>query len=330
MKKNRIKIYIPLMVVTALILAGGVRWYLDFSRYIKTEDALVTSNAVTVSPKIMGRIGRLYVEEGDSVRKGQLLAELDSTDLLAQKRQVETVELQSRAGLELAEAKYDFDRKNTEVLRIAWQRAKDDNERGKAQFNGGVIPKEQYDHLQKGLESAQAQYNASLAQVTVSDKQAKSAKSAIQTAIAQIDVVNTQLGNTKLYAPTDGIVAKRWLLTGDIVNVGQSIYTINENGQYWVMVYLEETNMNGLIVGQQAIFTLDTYPGVTFNGKIFMLGSSTASQFSLIPASNASGNFTKVTQRVPVKISIDGVSGKKALSGYRLLTGMSAIVKIVR
>ncbi len=133
-----------------------------------------------------------------------------------------------------------------------------------------------------------------------------------------------------MYAPTDGIVAKRWLLPGDIANPGQSIYTINNNSKFWVMVYLEETKLGKLHLGQAAKFTLDTYPGVTFTGKIFVMGSTTASQFSFIPPSNASGNFTKVTQRVPLKITIDGTDDGKKLSSFRLMTGMSAKVKIVR
>jgi membrane fusion protein (multidrug efflux system) len=96
------------------------------------------------------------------------------------------------------------------------------------------------------------------------------------------------------------------------------------------MVYLEETKMENLKMGQKAIFELDTYPGVVFTGKIFTMGSTTASQFSLIPPSNASGNFTKVTQRVALKISIDGTEKGQNLSSYRLLTGMSAVVKIIK
>jgi len=213
---------------------------------------------------------------------------------------------------------------------VALERAKDDFERAKAQYSGDVITKEQYDHLEKALETAKVQYAASLAQVQVSKTQINSAESAIATSQAQIEVVKTQLAHTRLYAPMDGVVAKRWLLVGDIANAGQSIFTLNSQSHYWVVLYLEETHVGQLHIGEQALFTLDTYPGVTFNGKITYLGSSTASQFSLIPASNASGNFTKVTQRIPIKLSIEGVSGSKVLANYRLMSGMSAVVKIVR
>jgi membrane fusion protein, multidrug efflux system len=329
-KKKDWKVYIPLMVVIVVVVVGGVYWYIDYSKYIKTDDAYVTSDVVTVSPKIMGRINKLYVEEGDSVKEGQLLAELDSTDLLAQKHQLIAAKEQTVAGKLQSVAKYDYDVKNTEVLRIGLERSKEDFERAKAQFNGGVMTKEQFDHVKKSLETAQAQYNAAMSQLNLSKTQIASAEATVNSSDAQINVLNTQLRNTRLYASTSGLIAKRWLLPGDIANPGQSVYTINNNTGFWVMVYLEETKVEHLHLGQSTKFTLDTYPDITFTGKIIMLGSTTASQFSLIPPSNASGNFTKVTQRIPIKISIEATEKGDPLKNYRLMTGMSAVVKIVR
>ena len=329
-KKMDWKKYIPLVIVLALVLTGGIYWYIGYSKFIKTDDALVTSDIVTVSPKIMGRIVKVYAQEGDSVKQGVLLAELDSTDLMAQKQQVLSGKLQTQAGKAQAEAKYELDLKNIDIQRINVERAQEDFDRAKTQYSGGVQTKEQFEHLKKGFETAQAQYAAAQAQISVSKTQIKSAEVSVASAQTQIELINIQLKNTKLWAPVDGVVAKRWLLPGDIANPGQSIYTINNNSKFWVTVYLEETHMGELHLGQSAIFTLDTYPGVTFTGKIFLLGSTTASQFSLIPASNASGNFTKVTQRVPIKISIDSVESGEKVSSYRLMTGMSAVVKIER
>lgn len=329
-KKKDLKIYIPLTVAVALVLAGAIYWYIDFISYIKTDDAYVTSDVVTVSPKIMGRIGVTYVEEGDAVKAGQLLAELDSTDILAQKTQLYNSKTQAEVAKTQAEARLVLDQKNTEVLRIAMDKNKDDFARITAQYNGGVVSKEQFDHQKKAMETAQAQYEASKAQLKLSETQITSGEAAIKTAGSQIDVVNTQLKNTRLYAPADGIVAKRWLQAGDIASAGQSVFSVNKSTKYWVNIFLEETKVETLHNGQEAIFTLDTYPGAVFRGKIFMIGSTTASQFSLVPASNASGNFTKITQRIPVKISIDSIEKGGKLSDYRLMTGMSAVVKIIR
>lgn len=329
-KKKDLKIYIPLTVSILIVLAIGTYLYLDYDKYIKTDDALVASDVVSVSPKMMGRITKIYAEEGDSVKKGQLLAELDSTDILAQKQQVLSLKSQTEANKAQAEAKLMYDEKNIKVLQIAVDRAKDDFDRSETQYKGGVATKEQFDHMKKALETAQAQYESAQAQLVVSRSMIKTAETAVASSKTQIGVVNTQLNNTRLYAPVDGVVAKRWLLAGDIAQPGQSIFTINNNSRFWVVVYLEETKVEKLKIGQKAIFTLDMYPDVVFTGKVFTLGSTTASQFSLIPASNASGNFTKVTQRVPLKISIDGTEDGKKLADYKLLTGMSAVVKIIK
>ena len=324
------KVYVPLAIVVIAVVVGSVFWYIDYSSYLKTDDAYVASDNISVSSKIMGRISKLYVDEGDSVKQGQLVAELDSVDLLAQKKQMIAGKSQTEANKSQAVAKFGYDEKNIKVLQIGLEKAKDDLDRAKTQYNGGVVTKEQYDHIKKAFEIAQAQCDAAQAEVLVSKTQIKTADAAITAADAQIGVITTQLNNTKLYAPSDGVIAKRWLLPGDIAQPGQSVYTVNNNKKFWILVYLEETKMEKLHLGQKAIFTLDTYPGVTFNGKIFTVSSSTASQFSLIPPNNASGTFTKVTQRVPVKISIDGTEEGQKLSSFNFMTGMSAVVKIVK
>jgi len=329
-EKRDWKIYIPLTIVILLVVFGGVYWYLDYSKYIRTDDAVVASDAVSVSPKIMGRISKLYAEEGDSVKKGQLLAEIDSVDLVAQKQQVLALKLQTVANKAQAEAKLQFDEKNIKILQISLEKSKEDFVRAKAQYSGGVITKEQFDHLEKAEETAKAQLDAAQAQILVSKSMIKSAETSVTGAQAQIGVITTQLNNTRLFSPIDGIIAKRWLLPGDIAQPSQSIFTINNNSKFWILVFLEETKMETLHLGQKAIFSLDTYPDVVFSGKVYTMGSTTASQFSLIPPNNASGNFTKITQRVAVKISIDGTESGKKLSAYNMLTGMSAVVKIIK
>ncbi|VBB43509.1 Secretion protein HlyD family protein [uncultured Paludibacter sp.] len=329
-KKKNFKIYLPVILIVIAVIGGSIYWYIDYKKYIKTDDAYITSDITTISPKIMGRIAKDYVEEGDSVKQGQLVAELDSADLLAQKQQVLASKLQTVSGKTQAEAKYQFDTKNIDVLRIGLERAKEDLDRAKTQFAGGVATKEQFDHFKKAYETAEAQYEASKAQLAVSKSQIESAQAAISSSDAQINLINTQLKNTRIYAPDNGVIAKRWLLPGDIANAGQSIFTLNNDSRFWVNVFLEETKMEKLHIGEKVLFTLDMYPDVTFQGNIFEIGSTTASQFSLIPPSNASGNFTKVTQRIPLKVSIDQVEKGKKLSDYHLTTGMSAVVKIVR
>ena len=329
-KQKNVKVYVSLAVVILIILIGGLYWYKEYAKYISTDDANIESDKVSISSKIAGRISKLYAEEGDSVKAGTLLVELDTADLLAQKNLTFAAKSQAEASKIQAEAKYTYDVENIKVFEVNFEKANEDFTRAKEQLSGEVITKEQFDHVKKAYESANAQLDVAKVQLSVSKSQIGSAASAIENASAQIHVIDTQLNNTKLYAPIDGIVAKRWLLPGDVTQAGQAVYTVTNNNKLWVTIYIEETKMQSVHLNQQVLFTIDAFSDVTFYGKVYAISSNTASQFSLIPPNNASGNFTKVTQRIPLKVSIDGVTDNKRLCDYRLLPGMSAVVKVVK
>jgi membrane fusion protein (multidrug efflux system) len=329
-KKKSGIVYIPLTAIVIIVLIGGIYWYNDYTKYISTDDAQVEGDNISVSSKIMGRIGAVYAEEGDTVSKGLLLVSLDSTDLVAQKLQIIATRDQTIAMKKQTEAKYSADKESIHVLRINLEKTQNDFERAQKQYDGNVITAEQSDHIQKSYESAKAQLEASTAQLSVSKAQIASAIAAIKSAEAQIRVIESQLANTKLFAPMDAFVAKKWLFTGEIVQPGQAILTLNDKNVHWISVYLEETKLAGVHLKQKAHFTIDAYPNITFTGHIFYIGSNTASQFSLIPPNNASGNFTKITQRVVLKISIDSNEEGVNMAIIRLLPGMSAVVKIIK
>ncbi len=329
-KKNRIKVYIPLILITILVVGGLGYWYREYNKYLTTDDAHVDSDNVAISSKILGRIVHLYADEGDSIKEGALMAELDSTDLIAQKNQFIALREQSIASQTQTVAKYQYDEESINVQKIALEKAQDDFSRARKQFAGGVITREQFDHIQKGYETAKVQLTTAQKQVAVSKAAIESARTAVKSAQKQIGITTSQLKNTKLYAPSNGIVAKRWLLPGDVTQPGQSILTISNNRKVWVSVFLEETKIGAIHQNQRVRFTVDAYPGITFTGKVYSIGANTAAQFSLIPANNASGNFTKVTQRIQIKVSIDGPEDHADKRSYRFLPGMSSVVKIVK
>jgi len=327
---SRLKIYIPLVLIVILVFSAIWYWYRDYSMYISTDDAHIESDNVQIGPKMLGRIAKLYPIEGDTVKKGALLVELDSLDLLAQKGQIQAMLVQANAQMEQAKAKLNYDNGSIKVFEVASEKAKEDFERAKLQVAGDVITKEVFDHLKKAYETATAQLEAAKTQLSVTRAQIESANAAVGYSNAQIKVIETTLTNTKLYAPFDGVIAKRWLLAGDIVQPGQAIFSLAGQNFRWVIVYLEETKLSEIHLNQTAKFTVDAFGDREFRGKVFSIGASTASLFSLIPANNASGNFTKITQRVPVKVSID--SDEKGLDVRKLsiLPGMSAVVKILK
>ncbi len=323
--------YIPLILIIVIVLTACWYWYKDYSKYITTDDAYVDADKVSVSSKILARIVKIYVNEGDSVKKGILIAELDSAELFSQKNQLQSIKKQAIANQFQFEAKYQLDQESIKVFEINFERTTNDLARAKAQFDGGVMTQEQYEHAQKANQSTKAQYDAAKMQLIVSKSQIASAQAAVESSISQIGVTETQLRNVKLFAPIDGRVAKRWLLPGDIAQPGQSIFTVINDRDQWISIFIEETNLSVLKLNQKAKYTIDAFPDIVCKGSLFFIGSNTASQFALIPPSNASGNFTKITQRVLIKISIDEITNKKGNKvSIKLLSGMSAVVKIIK
>lgn len=297
-KKNffKTKSFLAVVLITIGIIFAAWYWYKGTLGYASTDDAFVDGDRLALSSKMLGRIVKLYADEGDKVTKGEILVKLDSSDIIAQKEQ-------AFAQLKLTE-------ENINLSNINVEKAEEDFQRAKVQFEGKIIPKEQYDHALKAYQSAQAELNI--------------AKTKIGTEKAQLEVIATQLANTIIKSPMNGVIAKRWVLTGDVVQPGQPIFSIYNLDSIWVTADLQETDITNVRVGEDVDISVDSYPDHKFSGKVFHVGTNTASQFSLIPPDNASGNFTKVTQRIPVKISVDAIDSTK----IKLLPGMSVEVDI--
>ena len=293
------RVFIPMILISAAVVFGVLYWYIGLSEFVSTDDAFVDGNRVTISSKYTGRISEQTVEEGDAVKKGQVLVRLDDSDLRAQREQ--------------AVAQLKFAQHNLELAKVNLAKSEQDHRRARIQYKSNVIPKEQYEHAASAFDAAKAQQSIAASQ--------------IETARAQIGVIDTQLGNAVISSPMDGVVAKRWTLAGDVVQMAQPILSVYDLEHLWVTANLEETRYALLKQDQKVQITIDSYPGKIFEGRIIDLGSNTSAQFALIPPNNASGNFTKVTQRIPIKISIVTAGGKGSKQP-QLLPGMSAEIKI--
>ncbi len=297
-KKGNNKYLIGLIVLIAL-LAGGWFWYVFVNGSITIDDAYIDRDKVSISPKMLGKIARFYVQEGDRVTNGQVLVVLDKSTLLAQESQ--------------AMASYNVSLGNIESAKVNLERAQDDYTRADTQFKSSVITVEQYSHAKKALEAAKASYGVALSQANMS--------------LAQLNLTRVNLNDMTLSSPFKGVVAKKWLMEGDVAQPGEAVLTVNDTEDIWVTANIEEVNMSSFRVGKEVSIHVDAYPGIPFKGKVREIGSDTGSQFSLIPPNNASGNFTKVTQRIPVKISIETVDPSQE-SSADLLPGMSVEVVI--
>jgi membrane fusion protein (multidrug efflux system) len=327
---KKIRAYVALSLVIIAVVVFAWRWYREYNSYYSTDDAYIEADKVSVSAKILGRITAINADEGDSVKMGELLVSIDSSDLYSQLLQARAALLQASASVEQAKARYELDEKNELIQEINLARAYEDFDRASAQYDGKVISKEQFDHAKKTYESAKAMLDASKAQADVSKSQISVAESTAKTAATQITILETNLRNTRIYAPTNGRVAKRWLLPGDVVQPGQPVFTITRDSSFYVMAYFEETKVAGIHDGKAAEFTVDAFPGMKVWGKVINVGSNTAAEFSLIPPNNASGNFTKVTQRIPIKISVDEIKNNSDYHSFHFVAGMSVVVKIIK
>ena len=290
---------IPLLSLIIIAVIGIVYWYINVRDYVSTDDAYIDANRISISSKVLGLIKRLTVGEEDTVSKNQVLVQLDDADLQAQ--------------LELAKAGLIFAQEKIPLAQVNLNRAKDDFQRAKLQFNKGVFTQEQFDHAKKTLESAQVEYNIAKSQVGVSQ--------------AQVAVFETQLKNMQIVIPFDGVIAKRWVMAGEVVQPSQPIFSVYDMNHLWVTANLEETKIGSVVLDDHVDINVDAYPNHKFEGKIIDIADYTASEFSLIPPNNASGNFTKVTQRIPIKISL--INRKKEdIEAFPLRPGMSAEIKI--
>jgi membrane fusion protein (multidrug efflux system) len=293
------RVLIPFFILILALAFGGWYWYKNLRNFVSTDDAYVDADRVSISPKVLGRIVLLTVDEGSRVKQGDLLVRLDDTDLQAQ--------------VEQAKANLAFAQNSLPLAKVNLDRATDDFGRADLQFKGAVITKEQFVHAREALEGAKAEYGIAVSRIAV--------------AKAQMSVVETQLQNMTIFAPFNGIVAKRWLLAGDVAQPGQPILTIYDTRLIWVTANLEETKLARVKLHEPVEVAVDTYAGRPFNGKVGLIGDYTAAQFSLIPPNNASGNFTKVTQRVPIRIFLDARTPENQ-AAYPLRPGMSVEIKI--
>ncbi|MCG6954421.1 MAG: HlyD family secretion protein [Gemmatimonadetes bacterium] len=290
--------FLILLFVLVLAGLGGGYWYFKLRGVVSTDDAYIDGDRATVTTKMLGRITTLGTDEGDTVQAGQLLVQLDTADL--------------HAHLLQAQAQLDLARQSVKLAEVAEKKAKDDLSRATMQIEGHAITQEAFDHSRSALDEEAAQHAIALSRV--------------EAARASVDVIEQQIADTRVFAPFRGVVAKRWLLPGDVVQPGQPVFTIYDFEHTWVTAVFEETKLRFMPIGSEMDLSVDAYPDRSFSGKVILIGAAAASQFSLIPPANASGNFTKVTQRVPVKIAIDRDS--EGVDPVRLLPGMSVVATV--
>jgi membrane fusion protein (multidrug efflux system) len=325
-------IIIVVVLVAAILAAGGIWWWIRSGRVVSTDDARVKGTIASISTKVPGRVETILVSEGDRVQAGQIIAKIESAEL-------EVQAAQAKANLAAVEAKLAGIKAGSRPQQIAQadastaqaeanlKNSQSNFERSTVLYEQGAISAQQKDAAQNALSVAQAQYNGavqtySLAAEGSRVEDVQAAEAQVEQAAAALKNVQLQLDNTEIRASIAGVIAVKSVEVGEIVATGQSLFNITDLSDVWVAANIEETYIGKVQVGENAEVTIDAYPGKKFKGEVIEVGSASASQFALLPTESTSGNFTKVTQRLPIKMKVLDAGE------YVLKPGMSAYVSI--
>ena len=293
------------VLVAAGLVWGGVKLYHSF-QYVETDNAQIEGDVYPVISRIPGKVETVRVKDNQNVSKGDTLITLDPSDYLVRKDM-------AAAALQSAEAAESAAAAQISEAAAGERKMQADFRRNSNLRNQDVISQAEYDAVRAGAETSSARYAAS-------SSQHKAA--AAQTKMRDADLRNAelQLSYTAITAPAGGHVSKMNIQPGQYVAPGQQLIALVASGDLWVVANYKETQLEMVRPGQAVVIHVDAYPGMEFKGKVESVSSGTGAKFSLLPPDNASGNFVKVAQRVPVKIVFTEKPSVPLAAGMNVIT----------
>jgi membrane fusion protein (multidrug efflux system) len=356
LNQKRKKIAFILFPIIMMIGAVAIYLYLQYSAtHISTDDAFVDGRMHVIAPKVPGTVKVIHIQDNQLVKRNDLILEIDPVDYEVMVRQaqadldnqrttlseikdsVDTVKKQMEqitAAVEAGRANLEIQKANLELAKVNFQRAE-------SLLKKEAIAKQQYDNAKNGYEVASAQVRAGEAQVKQLEASLEAQKALIKQTAARIPSQKAQIrqreaalqgaelnrGYTKISAPADGYITKRTVEIGNQVQAGQPLMAVVPLNQedIWITANYKETQLKKVKPGQKVAIKVDTYSGHIFYGKVDSVMAGTGAVFSLFPPENATGNYVKVVQRVPVKIALD----KGSDPGHLLRIGMSVVPTIL-
>ena len=349
--KKFILIFIVLLVVGGTY---GTYKYVHSLSHETTDDAQIEKNMNPIIPRVTGYITKVYVKDNDFVKKGDTLFTIDNKDYQVKVEEAKAALLaaegsfaaskadieSSAANISVSDANVQSAGGNIETAKIRLGRATSDFERYNNLYKNHSITKQQFEQalaakqeaesqlriLQDQQKASKFQKSVIIAKSNVTSKQTEVAAANIKRAQALLDAAKLNLAYTVVTASIDGQVSKITMQPGQLVQPGQSLFYIINNAEAWVIANFKETQLDKMVEGQKVTIKVDAYPDTTFEGTIASFSPATGARFSLLPPDNATGNFVKTIQRLPVKITLDTNNDPKKIQLLR--PGMNADVDV--
>jgi len=315
--KKRLTRTLAAAAALAVALAVGVYYFSFVAPFETTDDAFIEGYVIPIAPKVPGYVAQLLIKDNQEVKRGDVLLKIDSRDY-------ETSLTQARADLAAARSKLDQSQAQVKVseAKVAQaqasvvaadaenQRAADDLKRYES-VDKSAVSRSAFDAAQSRARTASADLEAARSQVTAAESEVALSKAGVETATAAVQQdeaklrqAELNLSYTQVIAPEDGRVTRRAVEEGAYVQPGQSLMAVVPH-QYWVIANFKETQLTHMRRGQPVTVCVDAYPQFKFKGHVDSIQSGSGARFSLFPPENATGNYIKVVQRVPVKIVFD-------------------------
>ena len=340
LKSPRVRLI--LLVVALALIGGGVLWFIRFETFGKyqesTNDAYIQADSITIAPKVSGYVDRVFVAENQDVKAGQPLAQIDPRDYRAQAAQsVAQIDLAkaNAAGVvaQMAEQRAAIAQAEAELnaANASASFAASEVERYRPLAASGAETRERLSELQNQATQARARAAAARATLNGAQKriatletQVRQAQAQGEAARAQLSAANTNVEATILRATADGRIGDKSIRQGQFVQAASRLMTLVPKASLYVEANFKETQLGLMRVGQPVTIEVDALPGVELPGKLASIAPGTGAQFSILPPQNATGNFTKIVQRIPVRIAISAGPETRKL----LVPGMSVEVSV--
>ena len=330
--RGRRPLYVGLAIVAVIVVAVCVTLYwLSARHYESTDDAFIDGDVTQMAPQVAGRVLALKFADNEHVTAGQTLVLIDPRDYQvkleqaqAQRANAEAALQEAQAQVALHQANLDQSHANVQIAQADLVQAKQDYDRFTS-IDPHAVSRQQVDNAtatyragQAKLDAARQAVEGATAQVAAAKAQVRAAQTQIQQADANVAAAELQLSYCTIKAPVSGHIGHRTVDVGNYVNPGQPMFAIVQDNM-WVTANFKETQLAAMHPGQPVDIVVDSVPSVTFHGHVDSFQPGSGSEFSVLPAENATGNYVKIVQRVPVKI----VFNDDRVKNFRMAPGFS-------